>query len=98
MSPDEPDEVSLPVGETPFRLSNDRYAELSRHLETLLTDKHIFTEQHITADVLMRHLGINSNYLTEVIQRSGYTSFYDMMCCEDAESDVLVGRQRRETK
>ena len=48
-------------------------------METLLTDEHIFTEQHITADTLMKRLGINANYLTEVIQRSGYSSFYDMI-------------------
>ena len=66
--------------ETIFRLSDGRYAELSHNLEKLLTDKRIFTEQHITADSLMQHLGVNSNYLTEVIQRSGYGSFYDMIC------------------
>ena len=61
-------------------LTPDRYAELSQHLESLLTEQHIFTEPHITAYTLMQHLGIKANYLTEVIQRSGYQSFYDMIC------------------
>lgn len=30
--------------------------------------------------MLMQRLGINANYLTEVIRRSGYGSFYDMIC------------------
>ena len=67
-------------GGTPSRLSDERYRELSQQLESLLTDERIFTEQHITADILMRRLGINANYLTELIQRSGYASFYDMIC------------------
>lgn len=62
-----------------FRLSDDRYEALSRRLERLLTDDRIFTEQHITADMLTQRLGINANYLTELIQRSGYLSFYDMI-------------------
>lgn len=62
------------------RISDERYTELSQQLESLITDERIFTQQHITADTLMRRLGINANYLTELIQRSGYSSFYDMIC------------------
>lgn len=76
---DEKDNSAVPTGDTTFRLTDDRYTELSRRLESLLTDEHIFNEQHITADTLMQRLGINANYLTEVIQRSGYSSFYDMI-------------------
>ena len=72
-------DAAIPADETSFRITDNRYSELSRHLETLLTDERIFTEQHITADTLMKRLGINANYLTEVIQRSGYSSFYDMI-------------------
>lgn len=92
-SPDAPDKASLSVGETAFRLSNERYALLSRHLDTLLADERIFTEQHITADVLMKRLGINSNYLTEVIHRSGYTSFYDMICQHRVRHAISLIRQ-----
>ena len=65
--------------ESAYRLTDERYTELSHRLESLLTDERIFTQQHITADMLMQRLGINANYLTEVIQRSGYSSFYDMV-------------------
>ena len=92
--PDEPDEASLPSDVTAFRLSDDRYTELNRRLESLLTDEHIFTEQHITADLLMQRLGINANYLTEVIQRSGYGSFYDMICQHRVRHAISLIRQQ----
>ena len=92
-SADEPDDVPLPTDETPFRLTDDRYTELSRRLESLLTVEHIYTEQHITADTLMQHLGINANYLTEVIQRSGYSSFYDMICQHRVRHAISLIRQ-----
>lgn len=61
------------------RLSSERYEELRRRLEHLLADEGIYTEPHITADTLTQRLGINANYLSEVIRRSGYSSFYDMV-------------------
>lgn len=73
---------SLPVKEesdSDFRLNENRYTELARRLDILLKEERIFTEPHITSDVIMKQLGINSNYLSEVIRRSGYSSFYDMV-------------------
>lgn len=61
------------------RLSAERYDELSQRLNHILTEEHIFTEQHITIDLLVSRLGTNSKYITEVIKRSGYGSFYDMV-------------------
>ena len=61
------------------RLSNERYDELSQRLNRMLIEDHIFTEQHITIDLLVARLGTNSKYITEVIKRSGYGSFYDMV-------------------
>ena len=60
-------------------LSDARFDELSQRLERLLVEEHIFTEPHITIDTLISHLGTNSKYLAEVIRRSGYQSFYDMI-------------------
>lgn len=62
------------------RLSDERYDELSSRLEELLTKERIFTESHITLDTFIQKLGTNPNYLAEVIRRSGYQSFYDMIC------------------
>lgn len=61
-------------------LSDSRFEELAHKLNHLLVDEHIFTEQHITIDTFVAHLGTNSKYLAEVIRRSGYQSFYDMIC------------------
>lgn len=60
-------------------LSDAKYDELARRLEKLLSEDHIFTEPHITIDTLIQHLGTNTKYLAEVIRRSGYQSFYDMV-------------------
>lgn len=67
--------------ETPGHLlSDERCEELSQRLERLLREEKIFTERHITADSLIARLGTNSKYCAEVIRRSGYQSFYDMIC------------------
>lgn len=52
---------------------------LAHRLEALLNDEQIFTEPHITSDLLISRLGTNSKYLSEAIRRSGYASFYDMI-------------------
>ena len=59
--------------------SDARFEDLVRRLELLLSDEQIFTEPHITSDVLTSRLGTNSKYLAEAIRRSGYQSFYDMI-------------------
>jgi len=56
-----------------------RFDDLAARLERLLMEEKIFTELHITSDVLISRLGTNSKYLAEVIRRSGYHSFYDMI-------------------
>ena len=63
-----------------YRLSDKRSKELCNKLEEMLTKEHIFTEQHITIDMLIQRLGTNAKYITEIIRRSGYQSFYDMIC------------------
>ena len=65
--------------DTPHLLADDRFDDLARRLDVLLTEKKIFTEPHITSDTLTSKLGTNSKYLAEVIRRSGYQSFYDMI-------------------
>ena len=63
-----------------YRLSDKRSKELCNKLEEMLIKEHIFTEPHITIDMLIQRLGTNSKYITEIIRRSGYQSFYDMIC------------------
>ena len=59
--------------------SGKDYTDLVMRLEKLLSEEHVFTEPHITSDLLISRLGTNSKYLAEAIRRSGYQSFYDMI-------------------
>ena len=63
-----------------FRLTDERFTQLSQKLDHLLNKERIFTQQHITSDTLTARMGTNATYLSEVIRRSGYLSFYDMIC------------------
>ena len=72
-------EMHEPSDSTVHQATNARFDDLARRLEVLLTEEQIFTEPHITSDVLILRLGTNSKYLAEVIRRSGYQSFYDMI-------------------
>ena len=79
-SPDEEEIIEQMGNNNVFRLSDDRFEELKDALEELLVKERIFTEPHITIEFITRQVGTNPNYLSEVIRRSGYTSFYDMIC------------------
>lgn len=72
-------EMQNPSDSTVHQVTNARFDDLAHRLEVLLTEEQIFTEPHITSDVLISRLGTNSKYLAEVIRRSGYQSFYDMI-------------------
>lgn len=76
----EEEELMGQMNKTSNRLSDTRYNQLSARLDKLLNKDHIFTETHITIDALMQRMGTNANYVAEVIRRSGYLSFYDMIC------------------
>lgn len=72
-------EMQNPSDSTVHQATKARFDDLAHRLEVLLTEEQIFTEPHITSDVLISRLGTNSKYLAEVIRRSGYQSFYDMI-------------------
>ena len=72
-------EIQETPDSTVRQVTNARFDDLARRLEILLTEEQIFTESHITSDVLISRLSTNSKYLAEVIRRSGYQSFYDMI-------------------
>ena len=72
-------DMSGTATEQPNPERDARFDDLVRRLDNLLTDEHIFAEQHITSDILISRLGTNSKYLAEAIRRSGYQSFYDMI-------------------
>ena len=83
---------------TTHRLSDERYEELSSRMNSLLADEHIFTEPHITIETLMQRLGTNSKYISEVIKRSGYQSFYDMICQHRVRHAISLIHQNPDEK
>lgn len=81
------------TGQSAFRLTDERFAELQQGLHGLLVDEHIFTEPHLAIDTLLQRLGTNANYFAELIRRSGYHSFYDMINHYRVEHAIaLIGR------
>lgn len=86
-------DLRVPNSELAHLLSDARYDDLARRLDHLLVEEHIFTEQHITVDTFISRLGTNSKYLTEAIRRSGYQSFYDMVCQHRVRHAISLIRQ-----
>lgn len=78
--------------------SDHRFDDLVQRLERLLAEDKIFTEPHITSDVLIGRLGTNSKYLAEVIRRSGYQSFYDMVSQHRVRHAISLIHQHPESR
>lgn len=79
-------------------LSNERYEQLRKKLVALLEEEHVFTEQHISMESLASRIGVNSKYLTEVIHRSGFQSFYDMVNRHRVDMAIDIIREEPEAK
>lgn len=92
------EEIMEQIETSTNRLSDERYDELKTHLEELLSKERIFTESHITLDTFMQKLGTNPNYLAEVIRRSGYQSFYDMICQHRVRHAISLIHQHPDEK
>ena len=86
------------IAGTSYRLPAKRYKELSQRLDHLLAEEHIFTEPHITIDILIQRMGTNSKYIAEVIRRSGYQSFYDMICRHRVEYAIRLIQEHPELR
>ena len=80
------------------RISDEQYNDLAASLDRLLVDGRIFTQSHITSEILMKRLGTNANYLTEVIRRSGYQSFYDMINMHRVRHAIALIHQNPDEK
>ena len=92
------EEIIGQVDKTGNRLSEARCSQLSAKLDKLLNKDHIFTESHITIDILMQKLVTNANYVAEVIRRSGYLSFYDMICQHRVRHAIALIHQNPDEK
>ncbi len=89
---------SVSNSESAHLLSDSRFDELARRLDRLLTEEHIFTQQHITINTFITSLGTNSKYLSEVIRRSGYQSFYDMISLHRVRHAISLIHQHPEDR
>ena len=60
-------------------LSQERAGELANKMKHQMDNMHLYTDPEFTVDKLTSVLGTNRNYINEVIQFSGYKSFFDMV-------------------
>ena len=70
------EEVDLSVK---YRLSEKYCLEKEEMLIALLRDKKLYLEEHLTMNDLIDLMHINKNYLSEVIARSRFQSFYRLV-------------------
>lgn len=59
-----------------YKLSVERYSEIESKLIELIEKEMLFLDSHLNLDQLAQKMGINRNYISEVISRSDYGSFY----------------------
>lgn len=65
--------------ETRYRLSETQCREMEGMLLTLLRDKQLYLDGHLSMNDLIHELHTNKTYLSEVIARSPYESFYKLV-------------------
>lgn len=61
------------------RLSETKCKEIEDEMLKLLVDDKLFLAEHFTMSDLVHRISTNKNYLNEVISRSKYGSFYNMI-------------------
>lgn len=73
---DDVEEATAPVK---YRLSEKYCKEMEDKLINIIREKKIYLEEHITMNDLTEIMHTNKNYLSEVIARSEYQSFYRLI-------------------
>lgn len=62
-----------------YKLSEERCAEIEYKLIELMEKEKLFLDSHLTLDQLSQRLGVNRNYISEVLSRSNKESFYTLI-------------------
>lgn len=62
-----------------YRVSQERCDLIERQIIELITNEKLFLDEHLTSESISKKLGINRNYISEVIGRSKYGSFYNLV-------------------
>ena len=73
------DEKGESLVSTKYRLTDKYCKETEKKLVQTLRDKKLYLEEHFTMNDLTDIMLINKNYLSEVIARSEYQSFYKLI-------------------
>lgn len=62
-----------------YKLSEQRCKEIELKLLGLIETESLFRDSHLTLDQLSQKLGINRSYVSEILSRSKYGSFYTLI-------------------
>ena len=73
------DEAETAEAPTKYRLSEKYCKATEQKIIDVIRDKKLYLEEHITMNDLIDTMHINRNYLSEVIARSKYQSFYKLI-------------------
>ncbi len=73
------DEAEVSDAPAKYRLSEKYCKETEQKLVEIIRSKGLYLEEHITMNDLIDIMHINRNYLSEVIARSKYQSFYKLI-------------------
>lgn len=73
------DEAEISDAPTKYRLSEKYCRETEQKIVDVIRDKKLYLEEHITMNDLIDTMHINRNYISEVIARSKYQSFYKLI-------------------
>lgn len=77
--PEQEQELEEMLAGTSYKLSPERCKEIEGKLIELLETEKLYLDCHLTLDQLSQKIGINRNYLSEVIARSTQGSFYALI-------------------
>ena len=72
-------EDEAPESQSKHRLSDKYCIETEEKIVSVIMEKKLYLEEHFTMNDLIDILHINRNYLSEVISRSQYQSFYRLV-------------------
>ena len=73
------DETEENPTQTKYRLTEKYCKETQEKLITMIKEKQMYLEEHLTMNDLIDVMHTNKNYLSEVIARSQYKSFYRLI-------------------
>lgn len=62
-----------------YKLSEERRKEIECKLTGVIEKEKLFLDSHLTLDQLSQKLGVNRNYISEVVVRSKHGSFYTLI-------------------